>query len=197
MSPFRYLATFTLAVIVGCTIGEEFDAPEEEEPTFDNALLVRSRDHLAVCLQVDPVLAANTDQYITQLRTDLQVLQARHPDWHVGGLGQNTFEIVVGCPGDGVIPELIEDKGTGGAVIGPGLRSAPTPFRTHVHVLGDAKANILGGRPYGRASAELTQIDEHRLAEVSTAIVIRASALGTEAFRSDALAQGLGLRVLH
>jgi hypothetical protein len=60
-----------------------------------------------------------------------------------------------------------------------------------------AKANILGGRPYGRAIAELTQIDEHRLAEVSTAIVIRASALGTEAFRSDALAQSLGLRVLH
>lgn len=193
----RYLASFALAIIVGCTIGEELDVPEEDEPAFDNALMVRSRDHLAVCLQVDPALAANTDAYVAQLRIDLQVLQSRHPDWHVGGLGQNTFEIVVGCPGDGVIPQLIDDKGTGGAVIGPGLRSAPTPFRTHVHVLGDAKATVLGDRPYGRAIAEMTQIDEHRLAEVSTAIVIRASALGTDAFRHDALAQSLGLRVLH
>ena len=197
MSRLRSLGSLALAVIVGCTIGEEFDAPEEEssEAAFDNALLVRSRDHLAVCIQVDPVLAAKTDQYVTQLRVDLQTLQARHPDWHVGGLGQNTFEIVVGCPGDGVIPQLMDDKTSD--VIGPGLRSAPTQFRTHVHVLGDAKATVLGDRPYGRAIAELAAVDEHRLAEVSTAIVVRASALGTDAFRADALAQGLGLRVLH
>jgi hypothetical protein len=198
MTDLRYLASFALAIIVGCTVGETLDEDEpESELDLDSALLVRSRDHLVVCLQIDPALVARTDQYVTQLRTDLATLQARHPDWHVGGLGQNTFEIVVGCPGDGVIPQLIDDKGTGGAVIGPGLRTSPTQFRTHVHVLGDAKATVLGDRPFGRAIAELAVVDEHRVAEVSTALVIRASAIGTDAFRDDALAQSLGLRVLH
>jgi hypothetical protein len=199
MTTLRYLASFALAIIVGCTVGETFEDDEEDDSGMDleSALLVRSRDHLVVCLQIDPALAANTNQYVTQLRTDLATLQARHPDWHVGGLGQNTFEIVVGCPGDGVLPQLIDDKGTGGAVIGPGLRSAPTQFRTHVHVLGDVAANVLADRPFGRAIAELAAVDDHRVAEVSTALVIRASALGTDAFRNDALAQGLGLRVLH
>jgi hypothetical protein len=70
----------------------------------------------------------------------------------------------------------------------------PSPFRTHVHVIADARAvTVLGDQPFARALAEVVHVDEHRVAEVSTALVVSASALGTEAFRMQALAECIGL----
>jgi len=195
MTGLRYATSLVLAIIVGCTVGEQF-SDDEDEPVIDpeNALLVGARDHLQICLQIDPALAANTDRYVAQLRTDLATLQGRHPDWHVAGLGQNTFEIVVGCLGGSVVIEETDAKGIGGAVIGPGLRAAPSMARVHLHLLPET-TTALGDRLFARAIAELAVVDDHRVAEVSTALVVRASALGTAAFRDDALAQSIGLRV--
>ena len=56
---------------------------------------------------------------------------------------------------------------------------------------------MLGDERAIRARAELTQVDDHVMAEVSTALVIRASDLGTSSFQETWLPTGLGLRPLH
>ena len=48
-----------------------------------------------------------------------------------------------------------------------------------------------------RARAELMKVEDHVLAEVSTALVIRASDLGTPSFQETWLTTGLGLRPLR
>lgn len=187
-------AIAAVAIIVGCTVGED---PHEREGVLDlgSALLVTSRDRLEVCLHVAPTLAAHAEDYATRLRADLALLQAQHPDWHAAGLGHDSFAVVVGCPESSVPLALIDDKGAGGAVMGPGVQAAPSRFRAYIHVLDDA-STVLGERPFGRAIAELVVVDEHRVAEVSTALVVRATALGTAAFRADALAQSIGLSAI-
>jgi hypothetical protein len=184
------------AIIFACTVGEDAHVDEDDGPFDpDSALLVDSRDHLAVCLQVDATLAADTARLADQLHADLMSLRAAHTDWRAAGLDAGEVRVTIGCPGGPVPLDRIDDKGTGGAVVGPGLRTAPTPYRTYVHVIPDATASaILGDRLYGRAIAELAVVDDHRVAEISTALVIRASAIGTPEFRSGALAESVGLR---
>ena len=184
-------------IIVACTVGDEHHHDESDDGPLDldSALLVDSRDHLAVCLQVDATLTADAPRLAAQLHADLMALRSAHTDWRAAGLDTGEVAVTIGCPGGLVPTGAIDTKGAGGAVIGPGLRAAPTPFRTYVHVIPDATATtVLADRLFGRAIAELAAVDEHRVAEVSTAIVIRASALGTAEFRADALAQAIGLR---
>lgn len=188
------LCTIAATAIFSCIVGDTH-VEDEGVLDLDSALLVRSRDRLEVCVQVDPALAGQTDHFANLLRADLRRLQTTHPDWRAAGL-DGDFAVVVGCPGDAIASQLADDKGTFGAVIGPGLRAAPSQFRVHVHVMGDATAAVvLGDRPFARAIAELAVVDEHRIAEVSTAVIVRAPLLGGDEFRGDALAQSLGLRV--
>ena len=184
-------------IIFACTVGDEHHHDEADDGPLDldSALLVDSRDHLAVCLQVDATLTADAPRLAEQLHADLMALRAAHTDWRAAGLDAGEVSVSIGCPG-GLVPlDAIDNKGAGGAVLGPGLRAAPTQFRTYVHVISDATAaTVLADRRFGRAIAELAAVDDHRVAEVSTAIVVRASALGTAEFRADALAQAIGLR---
>jgi hypothetical protein len=190
------LCILAATTVLNCIVGDEAHH-DDSDLDLDSALLVASRERLEVCLQIDPDLAASTDQLANQLRTDLRYLATNHPDWRAAGLDGN-FTVDVGCPGGPIGDRLADDKGIGGAVVGPGLRAHPTPYRLHVHALGNAAATtVLGDRPFARAIAELASVDDHRLAEVSTAVIARASLLGTEVFRRNALAQSLGLRALE
>ena len=187
---------FAAILMLGCTVGEE--AHHDDVLDLNSALLVGARDRLQVCLQLDPALAAQTDQLAAKLRADLLALRAAHPSWRVAGLDRGEPRVVVGCPAGAAIAQQIDEKGIDGAVIGPGLRSAPTLSRTHVHVITDeVAARVLGERTFARAIAELAVVDDHRVAEVSTALIVRASAIGSDAFRRDALAQSIGLPVLQ
>ncbi|MDQ3337968.1 MAG: hypothetical protein M4D80_22625 [Myxococcota bacterium] len=191
------LAAIAAIAALSCTVGEEAHQ-EPDVLDLDSALLVRSRDRLQVCLQIDPALAARTDQLATTLRADLLALRTLHPSWRVAGLDKGEITVVVGCPAGAAVSQRIDEKGIDGAVVGPGLRSAPSLSRTHVHVVTDAVAmTVLGERSFARAIAELAVVDDHRVAEVSTALIVRASAIGTDAFRRDALAQSIGLPVLQ
>ena len=186
----------SLLALAGCTVGEHGHAPSTAEPVLDltTALLVHSRDRLQVCLQIDPLLADQTASLVARLEDDLALLRAAHPDWHASGLDRGAISVEVGCPGGAVVEGPIDAKGAGGAVLGPGLMPAPSPFRTHVHVIADARATtVLGDQAFARALAEVAPVDEHRVAEVSTALVVPASALGSEAFRMQALAECIGL----
>jgi hypothetical protein len=183
--------------LAGCTVGESGHLPTNDEPVVDlsTALLVHSRDRLQLCLQIDPLLADQSASLVARLSEDVALLRAAHPDWQASGLDHGAVSIEIGCPGAAVVERAIDPKGAGGEVLGPGYMATPSPYRTHVHVIADSRAaSVLGDRPFARALAELAQVDEHRVAEVSTALVVPASALGTEAFRMQALAESVGLQ---
>ncbi|HEY5939124.1 MAG TPA: hypothetical protein VIU61_30945 [Kofleriaceae bacterium] len=190
---YRLDLTLLVLSIAACTVGEEHHH-DDSVLDLSSALLVKTRDRLAVCLQLDPLLADQAPALTATLDADLARLGSSHPDWQIAGLDRGVIEVAVGCPGN-ALATAVDGKGAAGAVLGPGVSAMPSRFRTHVHVITDARADaVLGDQAFGRAIAELAIVDEHRVAEVSTAIVVRASALGTEAFRTHALAQSVGLR---
>ena len=184
-------------LLVGCTVGESGHAHTDSDEVLDltSALLVRSRDSLQLCVQVDPILGAQAASFAARLHDDLVLLRAAHPDWQASGLDRGGIAVTIGCPGGAIVDGAIDAKGVGGAVLGPGVMATPSPFRTHVHVIADEHAPaVLGDEPYVRALAELVTVDEHRVAEVSTALVVPASAIGTDVFRMHALAESIGLQ---
>lgn len=195
----RIPAAAVLALGISCIMGEEHAQEHEHGPELDpsSPLLVSSRDRLEVCMQVDTNLRSGVDQLVASLRADLQTLSTTHPDWRAAGFDHSEVTIAVGCPGDVSATTAIDAKGAGGVVLGPTDGSEPSPYRTHVHVIEDARAAaVLGDQPFARAVAEVMLVDEHTVAEVSTAILVRKSALGSKEFRDFALTEGVGLRPL-
>ena len=181
-----------LVVLAACEVPDVAYHDDNSVLDLSSALLVKTRDRLSVCMQLDPALDAAA--LVATLRDDLAHLR-QHPDWALSGLDHGGVEVTIGCPGARLVDAPMDGKGAGGALVGPGLTTAPSPYRVHLHVLGDARAaTVLGDQPFARAIAELATVDEHRVAEVSTALVVRASALGSDSFRNLALAQCLGLR---
>jgi hypothetical protein len=128
------------------------------------------------------------------LKSDVAAIKERHPLWEKAGFGQAPVRVQRGCPGAAMPSGRLESKG---AMVGPGVSARPSPFRTFVYIVDDAKAQeVLGEQPAIRARAELMKVEDHVLAEVSTALVVRASALGTSSFQETWLTTGLGLRPL-
>jgi hypothetical protein len=129
------------------------------------------------------------------LKSDLALLRERHPLWEKSGFGQAPVRVQLGCPGAAMPSARLESKG---ALLGPGLSARPSPFRTFLYVLDDAQAQeVLGKEQAIRARAELLKVEDHVLAEVSTALVVRASDLGTPAFQETWLPTGVGLPPLR
>lgn len=178
----RNIVIILVALVISCIVGEE--QPHEEHPVIDldSALLVRWRDRLEVCVD-----GAGADAAAATLRAELAALRAEHPNWRTAGLDRGEINVVVGCPRGAPMAQGTDFKGAGGIVKGPGLREAPTPFRLHVHVVAEADT------PFARAIAELAVVDEHRVAEVSTALVVHAPALASSDLGPQ-LAGALGLR---
>ena len=183
--------------LMSCMVGDEGRYPDDDADgvvDMSSALLVSTRDHLDICVQVDPLIADRAGELVGRVQVDVTHLAEAHPDWAAAGLDHGAISVVAGCPGAATIDAPIDAKGTAGVVLGPGFTTEPSPFRLHVHVIADARATaVLGDALYARALAELAPLDEHRVAEVSTALVVPVSALGTEAFRMRALAESLGL----
>jgi hypothetical protein len=168
---------------------------DQSHLTMENALLVAERTGLQVCVELDPALKDRSGELLGTLKADLAVLKENHPLWERSGFGQAPVRVQLGCPG-GVMPSgRLESKG---ALVGPGLSERPSPYRTFLYVLDDAKAQaVLGDEPAIRARAELMKVEDHVMAEVSTALVIRASALGTSSFQETLLPTGVGLPPLR
>jgi hypothetical protein len=183
-----------LVVGVRCA-GEEELQTDESHLTFQGGLLVEERRSLQVCVELDPALEARSEELLAAVKADLEVLESSHPDWEKARYAQAPARVQRGCPGAVMPAGRMEHKG---AMAGPGLLSRPSPFRTYVYVLGESKAQeVLGAEPVVRARAELMREDEHTAVEVSTALVIRASTLGTDSFRETWLPTGMGLKPLR
>jgi hypothetical protein len=170
---------------------------ESEHPhlMLDNALLVGERTGLQVCVELAPSLKDRSGELLGALKSDLALLRERHPLWEKSGFGQAPVRVQLGCPGAAMPSARLESKG---ALLGPGLSARPSPFRTFLYVLDDAQAQeVLGKEQAIRARAELLKVEDHVLAEVSTALVVRASDLGTPAFQETWLPTGVGLPPLR
>jgi hypothetical protein len=191
-----HVAAMLSVLVLGVRCGPELEVEHEHAHlTMDNALLVAERRALQVCVELDPALEGRGEELLGALKQDLDALAQSHPDWQSAGLGQAPLRVQLGCPSAAIPSGRLEPKG---AEAGPGLRSRPSPFRTFVYLLDEAKAQeVLGAQPAVRARAESMQVGEHQMLEVSTALVIRASALGTSALRETWLPAGVGLMPLR
>jgi hypothetical protein len=183
-----------LVLGVRCAGMEEVDS-DQAHMQLDNALMVAERSGLQLCVELDPALRSRSGELLEALKADLAVVKERHPLWEKAGFAQAPVRIQLGCPGAAMPSERLESKG---AQVGPGVSASPSPFRTFVYILDEAKAQVvLGEEPAIRARAELMRVEEHALAEVSTALVIRASSLGTSSFQETWLPTGLGVPPLR
>lgn len=183
-------------LVIGVRCGpEDLEHSEDSHFTTESALLVAERHSLQLCVEVDPALEGQSKQLVEALEQDVAALAAAHPDWQSAGFARAPVLVQRGCPGLPMPSGRMERKG---AKLGPGLSKRPSPFRTFVYILGEPKAQeVLGDEPAVRAHAELMQVSDHVAAEVSSTLVIRASALGTESLRGMWLANSVGLKALN
>src|SRR5262245_50878601 len=136
----RHELSLVALALMSCMVGDAGHDDQDDSDVFDmsSALLVASRDHLQLCLQIDPLLADQASALIGRLHDDVAQLAATHPDWAAAGLDRGAISVVAGCPGAATIETTInapiDAKGTGGVVLGPGFTTEPSPFRLHVHV---------------------------------------------------------------
>jgi len=190
-----HVAAMVSVLVVGVRCGTEAEEAEHVHFTTENALLVSERSALQICVELAPALEGRSEELLAGLKADLASLEQRHPDWRKAGLGQAPVRVQLGCPGKAMPSERLESKG---AQVGPGLMLKPSPFRTFLYVLDEAKAQeVLGEQQAVRARAELMQVGDHQMVEVSTALVLRASAIGTAALREQWLPMGTGLQPLR
>jgi hypothetical protein len=191
-----HVAAMLSLLVLGVRCGPEEVHGDSDDAHFttQNALLVAERRALQLCVQLDPALEGQSEQLLQALEQDVAALAEAHPDWQSAGFGRAPVRIQRGCPGSAMPSGRMQSKGE---KLGPGFTARPSPFRTFVHILGEARAQeVLGEEPAVRAHAELMRVEDHMAAEVSTSLVIRASALGTEAFRQTWLPTGMGLKTL-
>lgn len=190
-----HVAAMLSVLVIGVRCGAETEELEHAHFTTQNALLVSDRSALQVCVELDPALEGRSEELLGAVRADVAALEQSHSDWRRAGLGREPVRVQRGCPGEAMPSGRLESKG---AQVGPGLSLRPSPFRTFVYVLDEARAQeVLGAEPAIRARAELMEVGDHQMVEVSTALVIRASALGTAALREQWLPMGMGLKPLR
>ena len=185
------------AVVVFTVHCGESDTGNDEgiHPEFvgQGGLLVSDRDALHVCVEVGEKYRDDAETMVKLVQEGLSVLQAEHESWKHTLFGPEP-SVVLGCPA-GVLPEgELLPKDT---VVGAGLTEHPSPYRLQIHVVGDAQAAaVLGERDGDRAIAEMMKIGDHVVAEVSSALVVRASAVEGEELATRWLPIGLGLSPL-
>ncbi|WP_375766267.1 hypothetical protein NR798_31815 [Archangium gephyra] len=196
MREWAHVAAMLGVLVAGVRCGGGLEGEESEHAhlTLEGGLLVAERGALQVCVEVAPSLEGRSEELLGALKGDLAEVERSHPDWGKARYGQAPASVRLGCPGGALPSGRLEAKG---AMVGPGLSTRPSAFRTFVYVLDDAKADeVLGGQQALRARAESLKVGDHLVVEVSTALVVRASALGTGSFRDAWLPTGLGLRPL-
>jgi hypothetical protein len=179
-------------LVLGARCGEMGEEVDHAHLNLKSALLLAERHNLKVCVEVDPELEGQRAELLKSLKEDLEAVKGSHPDWAISGLDRAPMQVSLGCPVNAMPSGRLAAKGER---VGPSADTVPSPFRTHVYLLGDKKAaEVLGEQTAVRARAETLKVSDHELVEVSTALVLRASALGTSAARDEWLPRSVGLR---
>jgi hypothetical protein len=184
-----------LGLGVRCAGEEASEEPGHAHVVFEGGLLVDQRQALQLCVELAPGLEDRGEELLRRLQADVASLEGTHPDWDVARYRRAPVRLQRGCPGQGLPKRRLEGKGES---LSAGPTLSPSPFRTFVYVLDDASADeVLGGQEAVRARAETMRVDDHVMVEVSTALVVRASSLGTASLREAWLPMSMGLRPLN
>lgn len=208
----RAAVHLVLMVVVGAGLAFAVIAgssPRQANLDLDSGLLVSNRQEFRVCVELAPALRPDRAALVERLDAAFDALR-EHPDWVPAGLGAAPPSLTLGCPrarppaglggpargdrsgaGDGSGGVEGRTGGDGARVLGE-----PSPFRVWVYVLDDATADRLLGPGLDTAStaAEHLAAGEGRIAEVSTAVLVRTSRLADPAFADGDLAAAAGLR---
>lgn len=159
---------------------------------LDSPLLVNTRDSLRVCTTVAPKLETQRMDVAQQLTERMQRLQTTHPDW------DKVYDKVTSAPSfetdcTATIPTNLFDPADATAV-GRGLVKKPSPFRAIVLVLDEDTADmVLGTLDVSHAAYEMMQVSEYEAVEVTNALVVRNSFIGTQEFVEQYLSVAVGL----
>ncbi|NVJ17946.1 hypothetical protein [Myxococcus sp. AM010] len=180
---------------VRCGNPEDTHAPDDASQfNVHSALLTSNRDALRLCVRESASLRGSAARITERLGASLRTVSG-HPDWEAARFGGKAPTIEQGCPGPALALERLEPKES---IIGPGVALKPGRYRTFIHVLDEKTADVvLGERQVDRAPAEFLRVDDHVLAEVSTALVVRESYLDHPEFAARWLTGAVGLQAME
>jgi hypothetical protein len=193
----RAAVHLTLMAIVGVAVVLAVIAGTSPRPThFDlnSGLFVSTRDNFAVCVEVAAVLRPDRAALVDRLDSALETVR-RHRDWVTAGLGTGKPSVTLGCP-TAEPPANLHRAASGDWPARHSAEQEPSPYRLWMYVLDDAAADQLLGRDANAASAaaEYMAVGDDRMAEVSTAVFVRAGYLADPAFAGNELTAAAGLR---
>ncbi|HEX6292739.1 MAG TPA: hypothetical protein VFZ66_26380 [Herpetosiphonaceae bacterium] len=175
-----HIAAMVVVVLAG--VGFAWSGSRAEAAVLtDSPLLVSNRSSLQVCAQVAPALQGKSSTIMNRLNERMETLRATHPKWNeVYGLSVASPRFNSNCTVK--IPTTLLDEADPWAV-GKGFTNHPSQFRAVVLVLDDKTADVvLGNLNVKHAAYEMMQISEHEAVEVTNALVVRESYLGTQEF---------------
>ncbi|HEX6287547.1 MAG TPA: hypothetical protein VFZ66_00075 [Herpetosiphonaceae bacterium] len=160
------------------------------QPTWDSGLLVNTRASLRTCMVTAPGLASKAPAIAQQLARGLEKVR-QHRDWEPAGLGRAIPNIERACAGAQIPTRALEK----GSVVGPGMTTNPTPFRSVIFVLDEATADqVLGkGTNAGLFPFEMMAVGEHESVEVTSGLVVREGFVESADFADPYLSLALGL----
>jgi len=175
------------ALVGGITLAAGFGRPPGHAHfTLDGGLLVSNRSEFRACVEVAEPLRARREAVLAEVAAQLDRVRA-HRDWTAAGLGADRPTVTAGCPDQG-LPERFGREPTAAS-------AAPSPYRVWIYVLDGGSADrVLGpGVDAGRGAAEHMDVGQRRLAEVSTAVLVRDGYLADPRFAGRELATAVGL----
>lgn len=162
---------------------------------LDSGLLVSTREDFQVCAEVAGPLQRDQAALVGRLETALRTVR-EHRDWTAAGLGARPASVTLGCP-SGSIPVALDSLEAPVDEHGERVEPVddPSPYRVWVYVLDDVTADRLLGRSVNTAlaPAERVATGKHGVAEVSTAVYVRASHLDDPGFARTTLTAAAGL----
>ena len=160
---------------------------------LDSGLLVSTREDFQVCAEVAGPLERDQAALAGRLETALRTVR-EHRDWAAAGLGARPASVTLGCPSASA-PAALDAPPANEHDNPVEPVDEPSPYRVWVYVLDDASADRLLGRSVNSALAPAEHIAAggHGVAEVSTAVYVRASHLDDPDFARTTLTAAAGL----
>jgi hypothetical protein len=147
----------------------------EAKLDLHSPLLLNTRKNLRICAQVEPKLAGHRQEIMARITAGLENVRSNNPYWEKAYGSTAAPSVESACAVS--IPASLVDESDINAV-GPGITSNPLPFRTVLVVVSDETASfVLGNRIAALVPYEMMKISDHEIIQVTSALIVRESAL--------------------
>lgn len=179
------------AILLGLALYKTSNVKAELD--LNSPLLVNTRTRLHLCVGVSPELQPRNLEIRERLQTSLHTLKNTNPHWNiVYGADNEVPTLENNCKLN--IPAGSLSKDYNANAVGLGNVTNPTPYRTVFLVLDEQRADlVLGSAKVMLIPYEMMLISEHENVEVTTAVVLRESAIEDSEIIELHLPIGMGL----